>query len=133
MWKRIYAAAALVVPVMWNTAYADISPTLRMEFEVQQSDLSDVMKILTKYANDEGLTIENMGPRMPPRGGRPVFYVKLVRQDVTILIVTNFVRPDQMLIGYYAPTHGTDPQRPIEPLISEMRQRWPDIHVYTGL
>jgi hypothetical protein len=134
MRNRFCAAVISMVAVMTATgANADIKPALRMEFQVQESSLSDVMKILTRYAKKEGFTVEDVGPHMPPKDNRPIFYVNLTRQDSTEITVTNFLKQNQMLLAFYVPKQDTQSQHLIDPLISELREKWPDIHVYTGL
>lgn len=114
---------------------ADIKPALRMEFHVQESSLNEVMEILTRYAKKEGFTVVDLGPRMPPKDKRPVpvFFVRLIRQDSTEITVTNFLRENQMLLAFYVPQQAAQSQQLVDPLISELREKWPDIHVYTGL
>ncbi len=114
-------------------ANADVKPTLRMEFQVKESNLSDLMEILTRYAKKEGFTVEDIGPHMPPKENRPIFYVNLRRPDSTKIIVTNFLEKSQMLLLLYVPRQDAQSQQLIDPLISEIREKWPDIHVYTGL
>jgi hypothetical protein len=72
-------------------AYADSKPVLRMEFQIQESSLSDMMEILTRYAKKEGFAVEEIGPHMPPKENRPIFYVNLTRQDAVKITVTNFL------------------------------------------
>ena len=128
------AVIFMVAIVVAAGVNADTKPALRMEFLVQESSLSEVMKILTRYAKKEGFTVEDVGPRMPPKEKRPVFYVNLTRQDSTEMItVTNFLRQNQMLLFFYTPKLGAQSQQLVDPLISELREKWPDIHVYTGL
>jgi hypothetical protein len=134
MRNRLAVAIIFMVAAMMAAgATADIKPTLRMEFQVQESNLSDVMEILTRYARKEGFTVEDTGPHMPPKDNRPIFYVNLRRPDSTKIIVTNFLEKNQMLLFLYVPKQDTQFQQLIDPLISEIRERWPDIHVYTGL
>jgi hypothetical protein len=104
-----------------------------MEFRVQESSLEDVMEILMRYAKREGFTVANTGPHMPPKENRQVFYVQLTRQDSARITVTNFLKHDQMLLGFYYATQTNRPEKIVDPLISELREKWPDIHVYTGM
>jgi hypothetical protein len=134
MRNRFCAVAALIVAVMTAAgADADIKPALRMEFHVQEAGLSDLMEILTRYADKEGFTVEDIGPHMPPKDSRPIFYVNLKRQDSTEITVTNFLKQNQMLLAFYVPKQDAHSQHLIDPLISELREKWPDIHIYTGL
>ena len=91
------------------------------------------MEILMRYAKKEGFTVEDIGPHMPPKDNRPVFYVSLTRQDSTEITVTNFLKEDQILLFLYVPKQDTEYQRLVDPLLSELREKWADIHVYTGL
>mgnify|MGYP001308344635 CR=1 FL=1 len=130
----VYAAVLFVVAIMAAASVnADTEPSLRMEFQVQESSLSEVMEILTRYAKTEGFTVENVGPNMPQKDNRPVFYVNLTRQDSARILVTNFLKQDQMFLAFYHPKQAVHPEQIIDPLISELREKWPDIHVYTGL
>ncbi len=134
MRKRVCAAIMFMFAAIAATgARADIKPALRMEFEVQESSLSDLMEILMRYAEKEGFTVQDIGPRMPPKDKRLVFYVTLIRPDSTEITVTNFLRQNQMLLFLYAPKQDAQSRQLIDPLISQLREMWPDIHVYTGL
>jgi hypothetical protein len=90
------------------------------------------MEILTQYAIREGLTVENIGPRLPPRRNRTVFYVNLTRGDFVESTATNIIKQDQMLLGFYYPDQATHSEQIGDALISELREKWPDIHVFTG-
>jgi hypothetical protein len=127
------AAVLLLVAIMATAgANADTKPALVMEFHVQESSLSDVMEILTRYAKREGLTVKDIGPRLPPRGKRTVFYVNLTRQDFAEITATNIIKQDQMLLGFYYPKQAAHSEQIGDALIHELREKWPDIHVYTG-
>src|SRR5262249_14316682 len=115
-----------------GTVNADIHPVLRLEFRVQENDLNDVMEVLTSYGKKEGFSIENLGPRMPLKDDRPVFYVVLKRGDSDRVTVTNFLERNQILLALYTQKHDAQSLQVIDPLISQLRERWPDIHVYTG-
>jgi hypothetical protein len=135
MRSGFYTAALFVVATMAATsinAGTNLVPALRMEFQVQESSLSEVMEILTRYAKREGFTVENIGPNMPRKENRRVFYVHLIRQDFVEVTVTNFLKRNQMLLGFYYPKQTAHPEQIIDALISELREKWPDIHVYTG-
>jgi hypothetical protein len=123
-------AVALIAVASVN---ADTKPALRMEFQVQEGSLDQVMEILTRYAKREGFTLEDIGPHMPPKDNRSVFYVHLARQDSAEITVTNFLRHDHMLLAFYYAKQAAHPEKIIDPLLSELREKWPDIHVYTGL
>ena len=112
---------------------ADIHPALRMEFSVKESDLSDLMMVLTRYAEKAGFTVENVGPHMPPKNNRPIFYVNLRRSDATKITVTNFLEMNQVLLFLYLPKQDAQSLQLIDPLIAQLRERWPDIHVYIGM
>jgi hypothetical protein len=103
-----------------------------MEFQVQESSLSDVMEILTRYAKSEGFTVEKAGPSMR-HDNRPVFYVVLTRDDSARVTVTNFIKQDQMLMAFYYPKQAVHPEQIVDPQLSALREKWPDIHVYNGL
>ena len=130
---RFFAAVPLVVAILATAgANADSSPARRLEFHVQESNLSDVMEILTQYATSEGLTVENIGPRLRPTGNRTVFYVNLTRGDFVEITATNIIKQDQMLLGFYYRKHPAHSEQAGNALISDLREKWPDIHVYTG-
>jgi hypothetical protein len=103
-----FCAAVLFVVAMLATAgaNADSNPARRMEFHVQESSLSEVMEVLTRYATKEGLAVENIGRRLPPKGNRTVFYVNLTRGDLVEITATNIIKQDQMLLGFYQATHS---------------------------
>jgi len=103
-----------------------------MEFHIQESTLSDVIEILTQYATREGLTVENIGPRLPPRGNRIVFYVNLTRGGFIEVTATNIIKQDQMLVGFYYSDQANRSAQIGDVLISHLREKWPDIHDYTG-
>src|SRR5690348_1634043 len=92
MLNRFWITTIFMVAAMAGTGVnADIKPVLRMEFQVQQSSLSDVMEVLTQYAKKEGFTVEDIGSHMPPKDNRPrpIFYVNLKREDSTEITVTD--------------------------------------------
>jgi hypothetical protein len=129
----LFSAILLVVAILVTAgAYADTKPARVMEFHVQESSLSDVMEILTRYAQREGLTVENIGPRLPPRSNRTVFYINLTRQGFAEITATNLIKQDQMLLGFYYPKQAANSEQIGDALVSELREKWPDIHVYTG-
>jgi hypothetical protein len=115
-----------------GSANADIKPVLRMEFHVQENNLDEVKEILTRYAKKEGFTVDDIGPRMPRKHDRTVFYVILQRGDSERVTVTNFLERDQVLLGFYTTKQDAQSVRVIDPLIADLREKWPDIHVYTG-
>lgn len=127
------AAIFMIAAMAATVASADVKPVLRMEFQVQESGLNDLMEILTRYANKEGFTVADIGPHMPTKKNRPVFYVNLIRHDSTGITVTNILRQNQMLLAFYVPRQDAESQHLIDPLISALREKWPDIHAYTGL
>jgi len=130
-----YGFAVPLVVAMLATAgaNADSNPARRMEFHVQESGLSDVMEVLTRYAAREGLTVESIGPRLPPKGNRIVFYVNLTRGDFVEITATNIIKQDQMLLGFYNPMYATQSEQIGDALISDLHEKWPDIHAYTGM
>jgi hypothetical protein len=129
----VYAAFLFVVAIMPAASVnADTKPSRRMDFQVQEASLGEVMEILTRYAKTEGVIVENIGPNMPQKDNRPVFYVNLTRRDSVRILVTNFLKQDQMFLAFYYPTQAAHPEKISAALISELRQKWPDIHVYTG-
>lgn len=130
----LFSGILFVIAIMAAASVnADSKPSLRMEFQVQESSLDEVKEILMQYARKEGFAVENIGPHMPPKGNRPVFYIHLARQDSAEITVTNFLRQGQMLLFFYYARQADHPEKIIDPLLSELRKRWPDIHVYTGL
>jgi len=134
MLNRLSAVVIFVVAtVMPAIGNADIHPALRMEFSVKESDFSELMSVLAHYAEKTGFTVEDVGPRMPPKDDRPIFYVHLNRPDSTKITVTNFLERHQVLLFLYLPKQDTHSIPIIDPLIAELRHRWPDIHVFTGM
>ncbi len=134
MRNRLSAVVIFVVAaVMLAIANADIQPALRLEFSVKERNFSDLMDVLTRYAEKAGFTVEDVGPHMPPKDNRPIFYVNLRRPDSTKIVVTNFLERNQVLLFLYFPKQDTRSMQLIDPLIAELRERWPDIHVYTGM
>lgn len=133
MRHRCYGAALFAIALIASTSVGaqNIMPLLRLEFSVQESNLSEVMEVLQRYAKSESFSIRDIGPRLPPKESRVVFYAILTRDDNAEIKVTNFLRKDQMLLFFYPPK-GSHPEQIVEPLISELRQKWPDIHTYTG-
>jgi hypothetical protein len=134
MRHRLCAAVLFVAAILAaGDANADTKPVLVMEFHVQESSLNDLMEILTRYAKSEGLTVINIGPRLPPRGNRTVFYVSLTRQGSAEIRATNIMDQNQMLLGFYYPKEAASTEQIGDALISQLRQKWSDIRVYTGL
>src|SRR5262245_33309639 len=102
MKNRVCAAVIFMFAVIAPTdASADIEPALRTEFEVRESSLNDLMEILTQYANKEGFIVEDVGPHMP-QGQQADILLNLKRQGSTEITVTNFLKQNQMLLGFYA-------------------------------
>ena len=133
MRRRLCAAFLFVIMVKAAAnANCGMQPTLRMEFHVQKTDLSYVMEVFTRYAEREGLSIEDIGPSLPPRSNRTVFYAVLRRQDFNEIKVTNFIRRDQMLLIFYCSKQAADSEQIGDALIAELREKWPDIHVCAG-
>lgn len=131
---RFAAFAIFLVAIIAGTSvYAETAqPSFRMEFQVQEKDLDNLMAILVRYAQKEAFSIEDIGSNMPPKDNRPVFYVNLKRQDAAEFTLTNFLRRDQILLFFYKPKQITQVEAIAAPLIKQLRERWPDIHAYVG-
>jgi hypothetical protein len=132
LYKAFGAALFLAAIVAATNVNADSMPALRMEFHVEESTLSELLDVLTRYAEQEGFTVENIGPNMPHKDRSPVFYGILLRQDSNKVMLINIGKQDRMLLLFYMPKQDADSQRLADRLIFQLREKWPDIHVYTG-
>ncbi len=134
MHYRSAALAIFAVAIIFGTnIHAEtVQPSFRMEFQIQEKDLDSLMEIPVRYAQKEAFSIEDVGPNMPPKDNRPVFYVNLKRQDSAQFTFNNFLRRDQILLFFYKPKQVTQVEAIVSPLVEQLRERWSDIHAYVG-
>jgi len=125
--RNIFCVVAMFLAVA--TGACSYTPTLNMQFEVRPTDLPEVMEILVRYAQKEDLTVLDVGAQLPPKENRRIFLVKLRRQGYPYVTTENFLKQDQMIVSFYVSKQDARFQEVVDALLSELRQRWPDIHV----
>jgi hypothetical protein len=80
----------------------------------------------------EWLTVNDIGAQMPPRHGRPLFWLELNQDDAIKVIVTNIRAEDRMFVWFYQLQPGSD-LKDIESKLEEvLRRQWPTLAPYEG-
>ena len=135
MWSKIAAVLLFLgMTAISTAAQAKIDPSpVRMEFQIETKDLNELMMILVRYSNNEELRLENVGSKMPQKENRPIFYVNLYADDVFKITVSNFLREDKVLLLFYEKKEESRAKSAFDSLTSQIRARWPDLHIYDGL
>jgi hypothetical protein len=107
-------------------------PIERLEFHVAKTDLPELLSMVSAFAKQQSWVVENVGPHIPPRPNRgPDFYVNLTREAVKKVTLTNWIDESAMLVLFYSDNRRSDDFAAFATLKKRLRERWPDIHVYT--
>jgi len=121
--------ALLTTPSYAQNAGAKI----RLEFRAMPEQLEDLRSVLTKFAASEGFRVEDYGKSMPPRNGRPLFWLRLFRSDLIEIQVINIRSPTRMFVWFYNPKNVVTINNVAIKLEQILRADWPDIAPYEGL
>src|ERR1700722_8456216 len=92
-----------IVPGVAQTSLPPDAPLkIRLEFRIKPEELNELRTTLAQFAQNEQLTVNDIGAQMPPRQGRPLFHLELERQDRSVKItVTNIRAEDRMFVWFY--------------------------------
>jgi hypothetical protein len=106
---------------------------IRLEFRIKPEELNELRSVLTQFAQDEQLTVHDMGAQMFPKGGRTPFYLELDPKNGSIKItVTNIRAEERMFVWFYEYQAGSNLAEMDSKLEQILRQKWPTLAPYEG-
>jgi hypothetical protein len=105
---------------------------IRLEFRIKPEELKELHRILLQFAEAERLTVNDVGAQMPPRHGRPLFYLELNQDDAIKVTVTNIRAEDRMFVWFYQLEAGSDLKDVNSKLQEVLRRKWPTLAPYEG-
>ena len=108
-------------------------PKVRLELPIAAADATDLRRLIADFAKDEGFRLWDFGARMSPWQGRELFYVRLMRSNVDVL-VDDFLEQNKIFIAIY--DFGQSPAE-FEAVVTKFKKmlgnRWPErLRAYTG-
>jgi hypothetical protein len=105
---------------------------VRLEFRIKPEELKELHVVLSRFAEAERLTVNDIGAQMPPRHGRPLFYLELHQGDAIQVTVTNIRAENRMFVWFYQFQPGSN-LKDIESKLEEiLRRQWPTLAPYEG-
>jgi hypothetical protein len=105
-------------------------PRLRLEFDTHPNSNSEVHKFFVEFARAEGFKVADGTPKMPLKGGHPVFNLELRRGNTATVNVTNIVRSDQYLVFAYEPKPSAAFAGIASRLTNRLKEKWPNTEPY---
>jgi hypothetical protein len=126
---RLVSACLLIafVLVAPGASSQDVKPKIRLEFRVAATELDGLRAVLSRFAATEKFSVENYGAGIPPRNGRPLFWVKLTRGNATAVEILNVEREDRMFVWIYELKPNEDFENTARKLERALHEKWPDI------
>jgi len=123
-----------IVPGVAQTSLPPNVPLkIRLEFRIKREELNELRTTLAQFAQNEQLTVNDIGAQMPPRQGRPLFHLELDRQDRSVRItVTNIRAEDRMFVWFYEYRAGSTLAEMDTKLEQVLREKWPTLAPYEG-
>jgi len=105
---------------------------IRLEFRIKTDELKELRSVLQQFAQTEHFAVNDIGARMPPRHGRPLFYLELDQGDSLKVTVTNIRAEERMFVWFYELESGSNLQKVDARLEQILRERWPTLAPYEG-
>jgi len=133
---RLLKTVPLLVWVLFvsQVSYSQgMKPKIRLEFEVTASDLSQLSELLMRFARDEGFSISDHGAKMPPKNGRPLFWMELSRGSLVEVDVNNIRSENRVFVWIYELSPNPEFDEVAGRLEKVLREKWPNIAPYKGL
>ena len=81
---------------------------IRLEFRIKPDQLNELRDVLGEFAQTEHFAINDVGSQMPPRHGRPLFYLELDQGDSLRVTITNIRSEDRMFVWFYEFQSGSN-------------------------
>jgi hypothetical protein len=131
----LLAAICLAVN-MPVTAQTSLPPNVplkkRLEFQIKPAELEELRSVLLQFAHSERLTVNDLGAQMPPRVGRPLFWLVLVQGDSMKVTVINIRAEERMFVWFYEYQSGSNLGEIDSKLEQVLREKWPTLAPYEG-
>jgi hypothetical protein len=131
----LLAAICLAVN-MPVTAQTSLPPNVplkkRLEFQIKPAELEELRSVLLQFAHSERLTVNDLGAQMPPRAGRPLFWLVLVQGDSMKVTVINIRAEERMFVWFYEYQSGSNLGEIDSKLEQVLREKWPTLAPYEG-
>ena len=133
MLRGLSAVAVILFSSMIASCMAQTtSPKVHLELQIAADDVTELRQLITDFAKDEGFAFEDVGPELPPRQGREVFYILLKRSDIEVL-VDDFLEQYRFGVAIYDLKSRPEFESVAARLEAMLRNRWPDrLRPYTG-
>jgi hypothetical protein len=105
---------------------------IRLEFWITPGELKELRSVLEQFARTEHFAVNDIGAQMPPRHGRPLFFLDLDQGDSLKVIVTNIRAEDRMFVRFYEFRSGSNLRDIDSKLEHVLREKWPTLAPYEG-
>jgi hypothetical protein len=122
-----------LVGIPWKAHPESIRATIRLTLPINPSELSELHEVVTKFADKEGLQLHDLGPKMPPKDGRPVFLMRVDEDKSFFIVMLNIERQDEVSIGLYNTPPRPDFAEKAERFQKIIKERWPQLAPYQGI
>jgi hypothetical protein len=134
IWLLIACCLSIETPV---TAQQSSLPTnaplkIRLEFRIKPDELKELRGVLEQFAQTEDFVVNDIGARMPPRHGRPLFYLELDQGDSLKVTVINIRAEDRMFVWFYEFQPSSSLREVDHKLERVLREKWPTLAPYEG-
>ncbi len=107
-----------------------IRPALAAELPVSANQLAELRGRLYAYAQREGLAYEDRSAAMARRQQRPdALWVQLKRDEVTVAVASDLLRPGQVSIQFYDPPGEVAGDVWKERLVADLAPAYPQMKV----
>jgi hypothetical protein len=134
IWLLTAGCLSIGAPVLAQQTFlfANVSAKIRLEFRIKPDELKELRGVLEQFAETEHFVVNDIGARMPPRHGRPLFYLELDQGNSIKVTVINIRAEDRMFVWFYEFESGSNLQNVDARLEQILRERWPTLAPYEG-
>jgi hypothetical protein len=134
IWLLTAGCLSIGAPVLAQQIFpsANVSAKIRLEFRIKPDELKELRGVLVQFAETEHFVVNDIGARMPPRHGRPLFYLELDQSNSIKVTVINIRAEDRMFVWFYEFESGSNLQNVDARLEQILRERWPTLAPYEG-
>jgi hypothetical protein len=106
---------------------------IRLEFRIKPEELNELRGVLTQFAKDEQLTVNDTSGQVIGRGGRKLFFLQLYPENGSIKVtVTNIRAEERMFVWFYEYRAGSNLAEIDTKLEHLLREKWPTLAPYEG-
>jgi hypothetical protein len=128
----VYLSIGAPVMAQQTSLPANAPLKIRLEFRIKPDELKELRGVLEQFAQTELFAVNDIGARMPPRHGRPLFYLELDQGDSLKVTVTNIRAEDRMFVWFSQLQSGSNLQEIDSKLERVLREKWPTLAPYEG-